>query len=107
MYAQQNYTTLHYAHTMVHMYARALGLCMPSVMGGIRPYAPHQAFSERVDERNRECGVQCEECEMMRFWKGAGGVQCMECARMTPGKRPFARGHETLLYWYKSLQAWL
>eukprot|EP01046_Picozoa_sp_COSAG06_P065389 COSAG06_NODE_16041_length_1026_cov_54.376000_1_plen_27_part_10 len=23
---------------MVHMYARALGLCMPSVTGGIRPY---------------------------------------------------------------------
>ena len=37
-----NYTTIHYAHTMVHMYARALGLCMPSVTGGIRPYAPRQ-----------------------------------------------------------------
>ena len=35
-----NYTTIHYAHTMVHMYARALGPCMPSVTRGIRPYAP-------------------------------------------------------------------
>eukprot|EP01043_Picozoa_sp_COSAG02_P091916 COSAG02_NODE_28590_length_586_cov_2.503080_1_plen_137_part_00 len=27
---------------LVHMYARALAPSMPSVMGGIRPYAPHQ-----------------------------------------------------------------
>ena len=29
--------------TLWYMYARALGLCMPSVMGGIRPYALYHA----------------------------------------------------------------
>jgi len=38
--ATSTYTTLNYAHTMVYVYARALGLCMPSVTRGIRPYAP-------------------------------------------------------------------
>ena len=33
---ERRYGTIHYAHTMVHMYARALGPCMPSVTRGIR-----------------------------------------------------------------------
>ena len=49
MYAHSKLHYLHYAHTMVHMYARALGLCMPSVMGGIRPYAPHQVAATDND----------------------------------------------------------
>ena len=55
---------------MVHMYARALGLCMPSVMGGIRPYAPHQPGPMK-------CCMPCMKC----FFRDDGGTGAAKAAR--------------------------
>ena len=44
--------------TLWHMYARALGPCMPSVTRGIRPYAPcHRLTSHGLRDQDtlREC----------------------------------------------------
>jgi hypothetical protein len=94
--------------TRLHMYARALAPSMPSVMGGIRPYAPHQllpannAVRIKLRWKNR-----CKHCRnFCRRLKGApasvhnDGIHLLASAWVVEGGRlePYSVASDTLWY---------